>query len=134
MRYQDLMQQIYEYINFKELPPVMAKRIKAHYEYRYNHKFYREHSILTTVSPRLKQEISFASCRTVLDSVHFFQVLPSSILMKLAVLMKRETFLPNDVVLQAGVKMKAMYFLAAGTAAVYQKNGREVWAYEEKPK
>lgn len=126
MKYQDLMQQIREYLNFKELPPVMTKRIKTYYEYRYNYKFYREQSIMTTISPRLKHEITFEGCRAVLEGVSFFRVLPRSTLMKLSVLMKRETFLTNDVVTQAGSKMRAMYLLASGTAAVYQKNGKEV--------
>lgn len=40
--------------------------------------------------------------------------------------MKSETFLANDVVVHAGGKLKAMYIVSSGIAAVYQKNGTEV--------
>lgn len=120
------MQQIQEYLNFRELPDAMAKRINNLYEYRYNYKLYREQPIMSTVSPRLKQEVTYDECREIMESIPFFNVLPRAILLKMSVLLKEDTFLANDVVIHAGSPVKEMYFLHSGTTAVYQKDGKEV--------
>lgn len=122
------MQQIREYVNYKELPVFIAKRINWYYEYTYNQEFYREQTIMSTISPRLKQDVALSTCRHLLENVSFFRSLPRSVLARLAKLMKRETFLPNDVIVCAGTQVKAMYLIAAGTVAVYDKNGKEVVA------
>lgn len=60
------------------------------------------------------------------ENVELFKDMPTSAIKRIAVRLKPEILLPNDVIIQAGYEGSSMYFIIAGIVAVYTINGKEV--------
>lgn len=66
------------------------------------------------------------SCRKLVESVVFFSNLPIKILVKIISCLKKEIYLPNDVIIRANTIGASMYFISCGSVAVYTKSGKEI--------
>lgn len=61
-----------------------------------------------------------------LTSVELFRHLPKIVVTQLTEVLHSEIFITNDVLLKAGTRGEALYFIACGTVAVYNNVGKEV--------
>ncbi|XP_017892511.1 potassium/sodium hyperpolarization-activated cyclic nucleotide-gated channel 1-like [Ceratina calcarata] len=131
LRYQGTVAQLRQYMRHKQLPYPTQKRIIQYYEFRFQHKFFRESEIIHTLSSQMRHEISMHSCRKLVENVTFFNNLPLSLLGRIVALLKSEIFLTNDVIVRANQPGDCMYFIATGTVAIYTNSGKEVCHLED---
>jgi signal-transduction protein with cAMP-binding, CBS, and nucleotidyltransferase domain len=61
-----------------------------------------------------------------LTNVELFRHLPQIVVTQLIGALRSEIFMPNDVLVKAGARGDALYFVASGTIAVYDNAGKEV--------
>jgi len=61
-----------------------------------------------------------------LTNVELFKHLPQTVITQLAGALRSEIFMPNDVLVKAGTRGDALYFVAFGIIAVYDSAGKEV--------
>lgn len=125
-KYRQHMQQLTEYVRYKGLPETIKRRITNYFDFKYQKHFYKEGEILGTITPQLRQDIIMHTCRRFVEKVDFFKDLPMSLLLKIVACLKSTVFLPNDVIMQAGIAGDTMYFISYGTVAVYTIGGREI--------
>lgn len=59
-------------------------------------------------------------------SVELFKHLPQIVVTQLIGAVRSEIFMPNDVLVRAGARGDALYFIACGTIAIYDSAGKEV--------
>ncbi|XP_014224456.1 potassium/sodium hyperpolarization-activated cyclic nucleotide-gated channel 1-like [Trichogramma pretiosum] len=126
LKYQAAIAHLSQYMNHKQLPRRMRKRLVDYYEFRFQRRFFREPEILSVLSAHMRQEIRMHSCRKLVENVTFFNNLPISLLSKIVALLKSEIFLVNDVIVKANQTGNCMYFIATGTVAIYTSSGKEV--------
>lgn len=125
-KYRQHMQQLNEYVRYKGLSEAIKRRITNYFDFKYQKHFYKEAEILGTITPQLRQDIIMHTCRRFVEKVDFFKDLPMSLLLKIVTCLKSTIFLPNDVIMQAGIAGDTMYFISYGTVAVYTIGGREI--------
>lgn len=131
IKYHDMLAQVKQYMRHKQLPYITQRRIAAYYEFRFQHRYFRETEILNTLSTQIRQEIGMHACRKLVENVTFFNNLPLLLLARIVALLKSEIFLTNDVIMQAGQPGNCMYFIATGTVAIYTSSGKEVCHLED---
>lgn len=131
IKYHDTLAQVKQYMRHRQLPYATQHRIKDYYEFRFQHRYFREAEILHTLSMQMRQEIRMHACRKLVEHVTFFTNLPFLLLGRIVTLLKSEIFLTNDVIVQAGEPGNCMYFIATGTVAVYTSSGKEVCHLED---
>lgn len=125
-KYHEMVQQLRDYMNTKDLPSKMVQRVMQYFDFRFQKNYFKEEEILGTLSQKLIQEINVHSCESLIANVHIFKNMPTSVVLKMTSVMKQEIFLPNDVIVQANTIGDCMYFISSGTVAVYTPSGKEV--------
>lgn len=131
LQYRATVAQLRQYMRHRQLQKAIQRRFIAYYEFRYQHRYFRETEILGTLSSQMRQEIGMHSCRKLVENVTFFNNLPISLLTRIVALLKSETFLANDVIVRANQTGDCMYFIATGTVAIYANSGREICHLED---
>lgn len=125
-KYQEIVSQVQEYMRYKQLPCDIQNRIMSCYEYRFQKKYFREDVIKATMSERLRREINVYNYRRLIDTVSLFKGVPDQVVVDIVNCLKREIFLPNDIIMKAHTIGDCMYFLSSGTVCVITPTGREV--------
>lgn len=125
-KYRQHMQQLNEYVRYKGLPETIKRRITSYFDFKFQKHFYKESEILGSITPQLRQDIIMHTCRRFVEKVDFFRDLPLQLLLKIVSCLTSTIFLPNDVIMHAGIPGDTMYFISYGTVAVYTMGGREI--------
>uniref|UniRef100_A0A2A4J6K2 Cyclic nucleotide-binding domain-containing protein n=1 Tax=Heliothis virescens TaxID=7102 RepID=A0A2A4J6K2_HELVI len=131
MRYQGLMNQVEEYMKYRQFPLSLKKRVRAFYQYRYQERYFKEEADLDCLSEELRDEIKLHTCRTLVHKVKLFDDVPASVVGTVLGCLRPEVYLSNDLVVRAGDIGDCMYFIATGTVAVYSLKGVEVCHLED---
>jgi len=126
IRYQHIMAEVKRFMRRRQLSRLQQLRIVSYYDYRYQHRYFRESVILITLSAQMRQEIRMHTCRKLVENVTFFDNLPLALLTRIVTLLKSEIFLTNDVIVRVNQPGDCMYFIASGTVAIYTGTGKEV--------
>ncbi|KAK9875847.1 hypothetical protein WA026_009634 [Henosepilachna vigintioctopunctata] len=131
-KYDELLYGVRQYARCRKLPRDIYKRMKVYYEYKYQKRFFKEETILATLPAHLQNEVILFSCRNILAKVHLFKGMPKGILGSILGYIKREIYLPNDVVIRYGEPLTKMYWVSFGTLAVYYgPNSVEILHFED---
>lgn len=125
-KYYQMVHQFKLYMESKNLPEKIQKRVFNYFEFRFQRNYYKEDDILDTLSVQLRQEIIVHMCKEYLEKTIIFHNLPSALLVRISHCMKMEIFLPDDVIVEFGGEADAMYFILTGMVAVFDKDGKEV--------
>ncbi|KAF5274204.1 hypothetical protein FQA39_LY07308 [Lamprigera yunnana] len=126
LKYQEIINQVEQYMTCKRLPISMQKRLLQYYEYRFQKKYFRDNAISTSLSDRLRKEINLHSFRRLIESVSIFKDMPRNLILDIVSSLKEEIYLPNDIIVKAHSIGDCMYFLASGTVCVTTATGKEV--------
>ncbi|KAJ8718825.1 hypothetical protein PYW07_016381 [Mythimna separata] len=131
VRYQGLMNQVEEYMKYRQFPLALKKRVEAFYQYRYQKLYFKEEADLGCLSEELRDEIKLYTCRSLVNKVRLFDDVPASVVGTVLGCLRPEVYLSNDLVVRAGDTGDCMYFIATGTVAVYSLKGIEVCHLED---
>ncbi|KAL3288332.1 hypothetical protein HHI36_002780 [Cryptolaemus montrouzieri] len=118
-KYEELIYQDSEYARSKNLPDKLRKHLLTFHEYKFHRRFFHETVILATLSEHLRNEVILYDCRNVLEKVPLFQGMAKGVVGSILPYMKKEIFLPNDVVLKYGEPLVKMFWVSYGTLAVH---------------
>ncbi|KAH0564695.1 hypothetical protein KQX54_013482 [Cotesia glomerata] len=127
-----LLQQLTEYMRYKELPRHIQQRILTYFYFWSNKSVKKDKIITSNLSPNLREEVIMYNCRNLLEKVEFFKHIPSSILPQVVMHLKSEIYLANDVLVKAGTIGDALYYIITGTVGVYTASERKVCNLEDK--
>ncbi|XP_068627093.1 potassium/sodium hyperpolarization-activated cyclic nucleotide-gated channel 1-like [Battus philenor] len=130
-RFHGLMSQMEAFMQHKQLPAQLKKRLREFYTYRYQEKYYKEDDTLNCLSDQLRHEIILHTCFKLVNRLPILEGLPASVVGAVLGCLKPEVYLPNDLVMRAGDTGDCMYFIANGTVAVYSLKGAEICHLED---
>ncbi|CAG4946150.1 unnamed protein product [Colias eurytheme] len=131
MRYHGLINQVEAYMQQKQFPTLLKKRVFTFYTYKYEGKYYKEDAALDCLSDQLRHEITMHTCNKFIHEVKLLKDLPANQMGELMSYLKPETYLANDLILRAGDIGDCMYFIAYGTVAIYSLKGAEIAHLED---
>ncbi|XP_024938799.1 cyclic nucleotide-gated cation channel alpha-3 isoform X2 [Cephus cinctus] len=124
--YSKLLQQLHEYMRYKELPLTIQRRILAYFDYTSKKSFEREKYIMTQVSSQLREELLFHNYNKFVENIKLFRHLPPQAITHIITSLRSEVFLTNDVIIKAGTPGDALFFIVSGTVAIYTSAGKEI--------
>ncbi|XP_071648937.1 potassium/sodium hyperpolarization-activated cyclic nucleotide-gated channel 1 [Temnothorax longispinosus] len=130
-RHLKLIQQLQQYMRYKELPYSLQQRLLAYYNYRNKKGFERDKIIINHVSPYLREKLLLHKYRRLMNTVELFGYLPQTVVTQLIGAVRSEIFMPNDALVKASTRGDALYFVASGTVAVYNNVGKEICHLED---
>lgn len=125
-KYEQYLAQINEFMNTKNLPKDLRKRILTYYEYKMQRNFFDVARINETLSVPLRNELFLYGAKRWIDKTPHLRNIGSLALGSLFAHMTVETYLTDDVIFDCGVHLEHVYFVACGTIIVYNKNGLEL--------
>lgn len=125
-KYEEIMYQLHEYMVTKKLSASLRNRLIIYYENKFQKHYFRESSILSTLSEHLRHEIFLHSTKILVEKVELLRGLPKSVSADLVGRLKQEVFLCNDVVYASGTLGVCMYFIVSGAVGSFLPSGKEV--------
>ncbi|CAH1104364.1 unnamed protein product [Psylliodes chrysocephalus] len=125
-KYEELMQQIKQYMTYKGLPVNIKEKIWLYFKFKYQNRFFNDAEINSVLSNAIKEEVMMNIAEKNLAQTAFLKFLPRLILCKVVANLISEIYLPDDVIIVAGDHADGMYFIYYGTVAVYNEHNEEV--------
>ncbi|XP_053676624.1 potassium/sodium hyperpolarization-activated cyclic nucleotide-gated channel 2-like [Anopheles nili] len=110
----------------KRLSMHLQRKFRNNFATRFRSRYFDEEMIMGLFPQNLRSSIRMETCRNLVGSVDLFKNLPYFILTDIVNCLQLELYLQDDVIIAAGSYGDSMYFLAAGTVAVYTMNGKEL--------
>ncbi|XP_015428957.1 PREDICTED: potassium/sodium hyperpolarization-activated cyclic nucleotide-gated channel 1-like [Dufourea novaeangliae] len=126
-----IVQQLQEYMRYKELPQALQRRLLEYYHYRNKKRFERDKKIIEEVSPCLREELILHNYLRLISNVKLFEYLPESVVAQLASSVRSEIYMPGDKIVKAGTRGESLYFITSGTVAIYTSTGKEICHLED---
>ncbi|XP_018348331.1 PREDICTED: potassium/sodium hyperpolarization-activated cyclic nucleotide-gated channel 2-like [Trachymyrmex septentrionalis] len=130
-RHLQLIEQLQQYMTYKELPYSLQQRLLSYYDYRNKKGFERNKIIINHVSPYLREKLLLHNYRRLLNDVDLFRNLPGIVVAQFVSAVRSEIFMSNDVLIRAGARGDALYFIAYGTVVVYNSAEKEICHLED---
>ncbi|XP_015180472.1 PREDICTED: potassium/sodium hyperpolarization-activated cyclic nucleotide-gated channel 1-like isoform X4 [Polistes dominula] len=120
------IQQLQEYMRYKELPYALQCRLLEYFNY-YNKKDLDRHQrIINQVSSYLQEELIWHTYKKFINNVPLCQHIPKSVVSQLTNMLHSVIYLENDIIVKAGEEEDGLYFISSGTVAVYTNLWKEV--------
>lgn len=130
-KYEEIMYQLSMYMVNKELPQELRTRLLLYYKHRFQMRYFREASILSTLSEHQRSELFLYSCKELIDNAKLFQGIPKTVVGLILASLRHEVYLTDDVILKAGTTGECMFFIDKGTVAEVLSSGKEVRHLED---
>lgn len=121
-----LLTQFKTYVRYKGLPLAIREKFFEFFSFKYQNAFFNESVINEILPKKLRQQIQLHVSREHIRTVDFLKRIPQYIVRELVIRMKSEIYLPNDIIVHAGIPGNCMYFIYYGTVAVYAPSGIEM--------
>lgn len=126
-KYEDLMRQIYHFLRYKKMPLHVNLRTQMYCEYRFQKRYFREQSIMSTLSEHLRYEIKLYTSKHLIGKVAIFKGLSKSIIGSIIGGLTLDIYLANDVIIQSECDVEHWFVISYGTVAVIHQNGAEMY-------
>ncbi|RKO90774.1 hypothetical protein BDK51DRAFT_33976 [Blyttiomyces helicus] len=118
-RYDQIIDEVSQYIAYKGFSPSLRSRIIEYYEFKYlGGKYFDEKAILTDLSGPLRRTVCVHNCKHLLLQVPFFKDADNKFLTDLSLVLEETHFLEGDLIMHEGDEAEEMYFIWTGTCAV----------------
>uniref|UniRef100_A0A182UI53 Cyclic nucleotide-binding domain-containing protein n=1 Tax=Anopheles melas TaxID=34690 RepID=A0A182UI53_9DIPT len=125
-QYDKFMANLKAFVYNKRLSATLERKLRNNFATRFRTRYFDEEMIMGLFPSNLRSSIRMETCRHLVASVDLFKNLPYFILTDIVNCLQLEVYLQDDVIIAAGSYGDSMYFLAAGTVAVYAMNGKEL--------
>ncbi|KAJ3223956.1 hypothetical protein HDU81_008824, partial [Chytriomyces hyalinus] len=122
--YKQKIDELKEYMRYKDLSDITRRKIMKYYEIKYRGKFFEERDLLADMNDSLRMEISVHNCRQLISKVNFLRREAGDgrddvFAGRLATALTAEYFVPGDLIINAGDVGNEMYFILTGTVGIY---------------
>ena len=126
--YTEHMEKLDAFMRYKSLPTNLRKRLTEYYAYLWEQRLgYDESSILASLPPSLKTEVSLHLKRDIIQRVPLFKDASEGFIKEIALQITPVVYLPGDYVVAAGETGNDMYFVSRGELEVVSKDGEMVF-------
>ncbi|HSP86910.1 MAG TPA: cyclic nucleotide-binding domain-containing protein [Ignavibacteriaceae bacterium] len=115
------------FVNFREIPSNLQKRIRNYYEYIWKQKIgANETEFVSSLPDGLKTEVELFLKRDVLERIPLFKGINDSFLREVSLHLRPVVYTPGDYIFKAGDRGNEMYFLISGKMKVLTGDEKKV--------
>ncbi|XP_071050696.1 potassium/sodium hyperpolarization-activated cyclic nucleotide-gated channel 4-like isoform X2 [Onthophagus taurus] len=118
--------QLQHYMSSIRLPPMLKKKIKDFYDYRFRNNSLYDNDTKRMLSESLEYEIKMFRYRSVLLKANITSDLPTEVIQNMLSKVEVEHFMTGDCIIKSGRIGTCMYFIVTGTVAIYTYFGVEM--------
>nr|CAD7406480.1 unnamed protein product [Timema cristinae] len=131
IRYHKILDEMKEYMRYKQIPEAMQMRMLRYFDYYFHHNYYVDKFYMNLLPPHLKQEIHHIATVNLVRNTQMFKDVPKDVLERLVDALVLEVFATGENILKAGSASECMYFIASGTAVETLHTGQEICHLED---
>jgi voltage-gated potassium channel len=129
VHYQENMDKLTAFMKYRNIPSSLRLRIREYYRYLWEKRLgYDESTVMTSLPPSLRAEISLYFIRDIIEKVPMFRGANDAFMREMALRLRPVVFTPGDYVFKAGEHGGEMYFVSRGTLEVISKDGKTILA------
>ncbi|KAI9337965.1 cyclic nucleotide-binding-like protein [Obelidium mucronatum] len=133
--YKQKLDEVQEYMRWKDLGPTTRRKMLKYYELKYRGKFFEENTLLNEMNDSLRMEIAAHNCRELISKVSFLRREQNDgrdelFVGRIAVALTACFFVPGDIVITQGEMGNEMYFIMNGTVNVIA-GGKRVTSFKD---
>jgi voltage-gated potassium channel len=122
------LERMQAFMHYRQLPPALQQRIREYYDYLWNQRLgYDETTLLESLPPSLRTEISLYLKRGLIERVPLFQGASDGFIREIALQLESVVYMPGDVIVRAGDRGRDMYFINRGSVEVLAPDHRTVY-------
>jgi voltage-gated potassium channel len=113
------LERLRSFVNFREIPSVLQKRIRSYYEYIWKQKIgANESEFVDSLPDGLKTEVELFLKRDVIERIPLFKGISDSFLREVSLHLRPVVYTPGDYIFKEGDRGNEMYFLIKGKLKV----------------
>jgi len=113
------LERLRSFVNFREIPPELQKRIRSYYEYIWKQKIgANESEFISGLPDGLKTEVELFLKRDILERIPLFKGISDSFLREVSLHLRPVVYTPGDYIFKQGDRGNEMYFLIKGKLKV----------------
>lgn len=130
-KFEEISYEIHMYSRQKGIPNDLEGRILIFYVCKYRKKYFKESSILETLSKGIRYDIFQHTCKPLFKKMPLFEGLTQREMTLIVKQMQIETFVQDDVIMNSAIPTGKFYIILSGSVAILNQNGIEYSHYEE---
>ncbi len=113
------LERLRSFVNFREIPSELQKRIRSYYEYIWKQKIgANESEFVDSLPDGLKTEVELFLKRDVLERIPLFKGISDSFLREVSLHLRPVVYTPGDYIFKSGDRGNEMFFLIKGKLKV----------------
>lgn len=125
--HEENLEKLEAFMKYKALPLDLRKKLTEYYAYVWEQRHgYDESSILTSLPPSLKLEVSLHLKREIIEKVPLFKDASEGFIKEIALQITPAVYLPGDYVFRAGDEGNDMFFVSRGELVAISKDSQTV--------
>ncbi|KAJ3070728.1 hypothetical protein HDU98_006249 [Podochytrium sp. JEL0797] len=133
--YKQKLDEVREYMRWKDLGPTTRRKLLKYYELKYRGKFFEENTLLSEMNDSLRMEIATQNCRELISKVSFLRREQHDgrdelFIGRIAIALTACFFVPGDIIITQGELGNEMYFIMSGQVHVIA-GGKRVAVFKE---
>jgi voltage-gated potassium channel len=115
------------FVNFREIPPGLQKRIRNYYEYLWKEKIgYNESEFIAGLPAGLKTEVEIFLKRDILERIPLFKGISDTFIREVSLHLRPVVYTPGDYIFKKGDQGSEMYFIIKGKLKVLTGDEKKV--------
>jgi voltage-gated potassium channel len=123
-QYLGTLERLTGFLRYRRIPPELQRHIYDYYKYLWENRMgYDEASVLSTLPPTLRQELSLVLKSDLIEKVPFLHGASRELVRDLCRELLPVVFTPGDVVMRAGDYGRHVYFISSGVMEVLDESG-----------
>lgn len=127
VRFLENMERLTAFMNYRNLPAGLQRRIRDYYGYLWDNRLgYDESTVISALPVSLRTDVSLFLNRDIIERVPLFRGASEDFVREIALQLRPAVFTPGDYVFKAGEHGEDMYFISRGTLDVIAKDGHSV--------
>ena len=121
------LEKLRSFVNFREIPSGLQKRIRSYYEYIWKQKIGANESEFIALLPAgLKTEVELFLKRDILERIPLFKGISDSFLREVSLHLRPVVYTPGDYIFKEGDRGNEMYFIIKGKLRVLTGDERKI--------
>ncbi|XP_019868082.2 potassium/sodium hyperpolarization-activated cyclic nucleotide-gated channel 1-like [Aethina tumida] len=130
-KYVEMLGQLEHYMNNKQLPEPLRRKMLSCYTYKFRNKFFRENFVRSILSEHLNAQTNIYIFKQLIAKSPLLAKLPVQEACRLLSQSKSEIYFPNDIIMKALTTGYSVFLLAHGCVRLTTASGKELWVLDE---
>lgn len=125
MNHEQELDNITQYLKYRDIPPDLQKRVRAFYDYMFHLlEGLDEQDFIDELPPSLKSQVAGEISGTLVRKIPFLRSLDPTVVNAIVIKLKNNVYSPGDLIIPRGKTMKTALLFSRGEIDIYDRAGK----------